>query len=153
MKRACLLLVVPLVLAACATSYTNQGVAAMNSGDCAKAEPLLKQAYANGEGHSINNMGVFYENCERDVAKAIQFYTLSARGGNEYAQRNLARLGAPVPPADLVRRNTNTYDPAAAALALELLRKGQPQPMPQPARPTTNCTTTYSYGTAYTTCR
>ena len=62
-------------------------------------------AATNGEPTAAYNLGRYHENglgVEKDIGKAIAWYTLAARKGNEQARLRLTTLGQPVPPADLI---------------------------------------------------
>jgi hypothetical protein len=132
-----------------AVAYFNRAAKAGNP----EAQNMLGWYWANGIGRTpknvaqacnwyakaadqglpdaINNLALCYE-CpciaQRDMNKAIALYTLAARKGNAKAQMSLARLGQPVPSADLVPRQPTkvTQEPVATYLV--------PQTAPQAAQ-------------------
>ena len=139
-----------LTLAGCATVSVEQLNAVIARGDCSGAEAMIQPHAQRGDSTAVNNLGVVAENCRRDRATAVNYYTLSARMGNPTARMNLTRLGREVPAADLIRQSS--YDPAAMALGLRLLESGR-TPAP-PRSPSVNCTTTTNphNNTSQTTC-
>jgi TPR repeat protein len=114
------------VLAGCAT-YNQDGVNALNRGDLTAAEQQFMQGVQRGDPMSMNNMGVVYER-RGNLPAAIQHYTVAARWGVALAQQNLARLGQPVPPADLAAQKAQA-DAASSAAVANYLRATQPPPM------------------------
>ena len=152
MSRLLLAVSTALTLAGCA-SYTAEDVDSLiRRGDCSGAEALMQPHAQKGDAIAVNNLGVIAENCRRNQASAIGYYTLAARMGAHIARTNLARLGQPVPVADLQPRGS-TFDPAALALGLTLLQGSRPA-VPAPPPPTNiNCTSRTISGTVYTNCR
>jgi Flp pilus assembly protein TadD len=146
--RKTLLLCAAALLTGCAT-YNADGVQALNRGDSSAAERLFMQGVERGDPMSINNMGVVYER-RGDRNAAIQNYTLAARWGVPIAQQNLARLGQPVPPADLAAQRQQVRDQQSAAL-YQAARYFNPPP-PQ-ITPTVNCTSNRFGDMVQTTCR
>ena len=98
-----LALLAPLLLtAACATApaWDGQARALMAAGKCEDARRLV----ANNEpdpSMKFGFIGASFADCDRNMSEAVRYWTLSARYGNTWAQETLAKLGKPVPPADL----------------------------------------------------
>lgn len=142
-----------LILAACQTT-NDQGYEAAKRGDCATAKQLWQRAANNGDAMAVNNLGVAAENCDRDISRAVGYYTLAARLGVPLARNNLVRLGQPVPSPDLQRQaRASGVDPAVTALGLQLLNAGRPSPPAAALSPTVNCTTTHYINQSVTNCR
>lgn len=137
-------------LAGCAT-YNADGVEALNRGDLATAEQHFMEGVRRGDPMSINNLGVVYER-RNEVQSAIYQYTLAARYGVPLAQQNLARLGQPVPAADLAvaRAQQQAANAANAAAAAALIRATQPPPPVY--SPSVNCTSYRTGNTVQTNC-
>lgn len=99
-----------------------------------------------GEKEALNNLGVIYTDCYHDRQKGIAYYTLAARKGEENARMNLANMGQPVPPADLVAQSSD----ANFLTALLLIQASTPRPQ---ASSNINCTSNnLGGGTVTTTC-
>jgi len=100
------LIVLVLLLAACTSSPSQQGLDMLNNGHYQSAYNIFVQCSNQGDSNCINNIGYMYESGHMDVGKdmdtAIRYYSLAARYGNPAAQRNLAALGRPIPSVDLV---------------------------------------------------
>lgn len=124
-----------------------------------KAE-LLDRA-SNGEPSALFILGSFYEDgllalfvggtgTAEDRPKAIGLYTLAARLGNADARLRLTFLGAPVPPADLVKKDNSGEAAALMLLGLGLMSGGQQRAVPSP---TINCETTRYGNRSQTSCQ
>ncbi len=107
MRAVALVILLPLVLGGCATTYSN-GVRAYDRGDTMGAYQYFLACAQRGESGCMNNIGVLYANGKiadsQSRTKAIYWYSLAARYGNRSAQMNLSNMGQPVPPADLAPR-------------------------------------------------
>lgn len=87
----------------------------MKSGNCDGAI----QEVTNGEespGQRAFLLGAIYHDCKNDNQTANRYLTLAARYGNSSAQQILARIGEPVPPADLANNNTSSGNSALEIL-------------------------------------
>lgn len=93
------------VLAGCATAsgWQPEAKRLMAQGQCQAARNL---AAANEPDlmHQTGLFGAIYADCDRNMTEAAKYFHLSARFGNQEAQRTLIQLGLPVPPADLAQR-------------------------------------------------
>lgn len=91
-----------LLLAGCATSAAWEDLARqqMAAGQCNAARATV---YANqaDPGAQAGEIGAVFAECDRNMAEAVRFWTISARYGNGFAQQTLAKLGKPVPAPDL----------------------------------------------------
>lgn len=120
-------IVAALALSACAATSVNSGLEAMNRGDLSTAERLFTDAAQRGEPVAWNNLGVIYER-RGNMSAAVGYYRLAARYGVPIAQTNLARLGEPIPPADLAVQRS--YQRANDAAALEAASRYFLRPAP-----------------------
>lgn len=71
----------------------------------AEAYGWFSRAAQNGLALGVRNMAIYTERgwaVEQNLEQAVALYTLAARKGDELARMDLARLGQPIPPADLV---------------------------------------------------
>jgi TPR repeat protein len=122
------LIALVLLLSACASSPSQQGLDMLNMGHYQGAYNIFVQCSNQGDSNCINNIGYMYQSGHMDVGKdmdtAIRYYTLAARYGNPTAQRNLAMLGAPIPTVDLVAQQTPNDDAIWAALLLGSVANG-----------------------------
>ena len=108
-----------------------------------------------GDPLAIFNLGLMAEagaGMPQDRERAIRFFTFAARMGLPAARTELARLGAPVPQADRVRRVTT--DDLALVMSMEQQQQLPAYlPVAPPARTPmqTNCTSDKSdkYCTTY----
>ena len=79
-----------------------------------------------GNASAVNNLGVIYENCYRNTETAVSYYTLAARMGDNSAMTSLARLGRPVPQADIAQQRRAASE-AEMRMGLQLMQMGRPQ--------------------------
>lgn len=98
-----------LLIAGCASAL-DRGIDASRRGDNQTALVTFMQCANEGNSACMHNVGWMYENGRiRDPKprdKAIDWYTLAARHGQPQSRVALARMGATVPGADLVRQKT-----------------------------------------------
>jgi TPR repeat protein len=134
MARLWLIFFVAPILTACASFDVNQVQAAMNRHDCQAAEAIVMPAARAGEKEALNNLGVIYTDCYHDRQKGIAYYTLAARKGEENARMNLANMGQPIPPADLVAQSSDSN----FLNALMLVQATTPRPQVPPQMPSNN---------------
>ncbi len=132
-----LMLILAALLAGCVTMQA--GIDALNRGDLNAAEADFTQALQRGDPMAWNNLGVVYER-RGDMPRALSHYNMAARWGIPIAQQNLAKLGQPIPPADLAANaaNQRAANAANAASTLLLMQALQPRPAPLPVP--VNCT-------------
>ncbi len=94
-----------LTLAACASAggWQSEARSLMARGQCQAARNL---AAANEPDlmHQTGLFGAIYADCDRNMTEAAKYFHLSARFGNQEAQRTLIQLGLPVPAPDLAQR-------------------------------------------------
>ena len=78
----------------------------VNSGQCRAAETEVGQNERDPGTRAVM-LGGIADECYRDRAATIRYLRLAARYGHPVAQEHLAKMGQPIPPADLKGRNTN----------------------------------------------
>lgn len=114
-------------LTAC-SSFDSQKVADLGAliqqNRCAEAAQL---AASTNDPVRYNNLGVVAHNCERNIAKARNYYEYGARLGEKMAITNLLNNGWSVPAPD-IKASNDAASSAATNNALILLRAAQPQP-------------------------
>lgn len=92
-------------LSGCATTM-GLGMDAYNQGQYQSAFDHFLACANEGDADCMNWIGVMYARGQAQSASprddAVQWYTLAARHGSPHARTNLAALGEPVPPPDLV---------------------------------------------------
>jgi hypothetical protein len=88
------------------------------------------------------------DHCLKDKAAMLAYLNLSARHGNVYAQKGLAKMGEPVPAADLRPTQSRSSGDNAATLLMLLgagvsgFNQGRGYGQPSPPLVSTSCTTT-----------
>jgi TPR repeat protein len=88
--------------------------------DLVQACGWYAKAAGRGMALAINNLGACYESRDfpqRNMDYAVALYSLAARKGDAMAQGNLARLGRPIPAADLLPQQQGSQNSSADGLA------------------------------------
>jgi hypothetical protein len=90
------------LVAGCATTpgWNAQAKQLVATHQCEAARSVVR-ANESDLGTQAGYIGAIYADCDHVMPSAYKFWTLSARYGNAWAQQTLARLGQPVPSADL----------------------------------------------------
>jgi hypothetical protein len=105
------MIVVPLALAlnGCSGIEEARRVETMSaSGKCEAADAETNRIANQDFGGAAYLHAEIAMNCRKDRATAMSFLNLSARYGNQTAQQQMAKLGVPIPAADLMaKQDTN----------------------------------------------
>lgn len=87
-------------------SYKVRVQSLANSGQCQAAETEVGQNERDPGTRAVILAGIADE-CYRDSAATIRYLNLAARYGHPVAQEHLAKIGQPIPPADLKGMKTS----------------------------------------------
>jgi len=136
MKTSLALALLALSLAGCASDTQDARTVEKMAvdGQCAPAALYADQNITD-VGLRIYEHAYVADHCLKDGAAMLSYLNLSARYGNATAQRVLAKIGKPVPTADLAPpppQSQSSGDGAALLLlgALSGYNSGQSGPMP-----------------------
>ena len=112
-RITCSVVLIGLLVGCGAPAYMARARSLGESGQCAAAESEIRRNESD-PGMSAAMMGAVAYECYKDKQAAIRYMNLSARYGLPPAQEWLAKMGQPIPPADLKGRNTNCFFMAGA---------------------------------------